>query len=149
MGKRKSFIEQLEKIKITPESWNQNESDELNCTVKAKDFLKRPTITLDQICQAAKIDCFFDRETKIAIESDIKYSGFIQNQESEIEKCRRLEEEKIPEDFDYSMVNGLLTESRTKMKKIKPATLGQAARIPGVTPADISIIALHLVKQKK
>jgi len=82
----------------------------------------------------------------VSIESDIKYEGFISKQKEEIERNEKLESTIIPESFDYTTVKGLLNESRLKMQNIRPYTLGQASRIPGVTPADISILTMHLIK---
>lgn len=147
--KREKTIKTLKTIAITPEQWNTEEREIIKQPIKAFDLLKRPEVTIEQIIKTSQIEISNDREVKVAIEADIKYSGFIGKQEEEIEKIKRLEEEKIPDKFDYNMVKGLLTESRSKMKAIKPATLGQAARIPGITPADISILAIYLSKRKK
>jgi tRNA U34 5-carboxymethylaminomethyl modifying enzyme MnmG/GidA len=88
-----------------------------------------------------------DRYLILGIESDIKYEGFVKKQYNEIEKLRRFENTRIPEGFDYNGVEGLLLESREKLKKIAPDTLGKASRIGGVTPADISILAMFLLKR--
>jgi tRNA uridine 5-carboxymethylaminomethyl modification enzyme len=147
--KKEKTIQQLKTLTITPEIWNKATGDTFKQPIKAFSLLKRPEITLDQIINTVSIEITNDRAINVAVEADIKYSGFLEKQCVEIEKIKRLEEEKIPEDFDYYTVKGLLTESLIKMKKIKPSTLGQASRIPGVTPADISIIALYLLKTKK
>jgi tRNA uridine 5-carboxymethylaminomethyl modification enzyme len=75
-----------------------------------------------------------------------KYSGYIEKQKSEIAKFRKLESKKIPDDFNYNGIPGLLLEARDKFKRIRPATVGQASRIPGVTPADISVLLIYLRK---
>ncbi|MBE6377156.1 MAG: tRNA uridine-5-carboxymethylaminomethyl(34) synthesis enzyme MnmG [Lentisphaerae bacterium] len=75
-----------------------------------------------------------------------KYDGYLQREEVEIARLKKLEETVIPEDFDYSPVRGLCNESRQKLEKIRPATLGQAGRIDGVTPADIGLLQVHLKK---
>lgn len=75
-----------------------------------------------------------------------KYDGYLQREEVEIARMKKLEESSIPEDFDYSAVRGLCNESRQKLEKIRPATLGQAGRIDGVTPADIGLLQVHLKK---
>jgi tRNA uridine 5-carboxymethylaminomethyl modification enzyme len=146
---KKKTIEKLGKTTITPEKWSETEKEPLKRPVKATELLKRPEVTIGQIINTGQIEISNDRSIRVAIEADIKYSGFIGKQEAENKKITRLEEEKIPEEFNYGAVNGLLTESRIKMKTIKPATLGQASRIPGVTPADISILAISLAKNKK
>jgi tRNA uridine 5-carboxymethylaminomethyl modification enzyme len=87
-----------------------------------------------------------DRYLALGVESDIKYEGFVRKQIREIDRVRRYEEAKIPDDFSYDNVPGLLTESRQKLKKIRPSTLGGASRISGVTPADVSVLAMYLLK---
>ena len=87
-----------------------------------------------------------DRHLLLGVESDIKYEGFVKKQQREIERLRRYEEAKIPDDFSYDNISGLLAESLEKLKKIRPSTLGMASRISGVTPADISVLMMHLVR---
>ena len=84
------------------------------------------------------------KEIAEQVEFDIKYQGYIDRQESEIEKFRHLEGKRIPKGFDYNSVPSLRTEARTKLSKIEPATIGQASRISGVSPADISILMVWL-----
>jgi tRNA uridine 5-carboxymethylaminomethyl modification enzyme len=90
-----------------------------------------------------------DRHLALGVESDIKYEGFVRKQAREIERLRRYEETRIPDGFLYDDVPGLLTESRQKFKKIRPGTLGGASRISGVTPADVSVLAMYLLNENK
>ncbi|MFQ3675110.1 MAG: tRNA uridine-5-carboxymethylaminomethyl(34) synthesis enzyme MnmG [Endomicrobiia bacterium] len=91
--------------------------------------------------------CCWTREKFLEqVHIQIKYSGYIERQINEVEKMQRLENKKIPEDFDYSKVKGLLKEAVIKLSKIKPKTIGQASRISGVTPSDISILLIYLKK---
>ena len=76
-----------------------------------------------------------------------KYAGYIERQQDEIERARRNEETRLPEDLDYRQLTGLSHEVRQKLAEVRPATLGQAARIPGVTPAAVSILLVHLKKR--
>ena len=78
------------------------------------------------------------------VEIAIKYEGYISRQEAEISKFKNLEEKQIPSGFDYSVIPSLRLEARQKFAKIRPATLGQASRISGVSPADISILMVWL-----
>jgi tRNA uridine 5-carboxymethylaminomethyl modification enzyme len=78
------------------------------------------------------------------VEIAIKYAGYIERQELEVEKFRSLEEKAIPANFDFTTVPSLRLEARQKLSKIRPATIGQAARISGVSPADISILMVSL-----
>ena len=109
-------------------------------------ILKRPELQYENIVflngPAKKID------TSIAqkVEIEIKYEGYIQRQLKEVEKFKNLEKIKIPYEFDYTNVHGLSNELREKLLLIKPISLGQASRIPGITPAAISIIMIYLKK---
>ena len=82
-------------------------------------------------------------------EIDIKYSGYIQRQQEEIVRQRRHEETGIPADFDYHQVKGLSAEVQEKLLRIQPETIGQASRIPGVTPAAISLLLVYLKKKQR
>jgi tRNA uridine 5-carboxymethylaminomethyl modification enzyme len=143
---RNRAVEILKSTKIEPETWEKLFAEKLEQPIKASELLKRPPIKLEQIIQCCKITLPEDRAIRLTVEANIKYCGFIAKEDAEIEKIRRLEETGVPECFNYDEVMGLLTESRQKLKKLKPRTLGQAMRISGVTPADISIIAIHLSK---
>jgi len=78
------------------------------------------------------------------VETQVKYAGYIERQKGEVSKCKSLEDKEIPPLFDYSKVVGLRTEARQKLTKVQPSTLGQAGRIQGVSPADISVLAVWL-----
>lgn len=78
------------------------------------------------------------------VEIQARYAGYIERQQDEIERQRRHEETRLPEGLDYAAVHGLSTEARQKLAAARPATLGQAARVPGVTPAAVSLLLLHL-----
>ena len=78
------------------------------------------------------------------LETEVKYAGYIKRQYEQVERFRRLENLAIPVGFDYDAVNGLSAEVREKLKQVVPRTLGQAERIPGVTPAAIAILAVIL-----
>ncbi|MDQ1363248.1 MAG: tRNA uridine 5-carboxymethylaminomethyl modification enzyme, partial [Pseudomonadota bacterium] len=79
----------------------------------------------------------------------VKYEGYLDRQQIEIDRARRYEDSQIPSDFDYAQVRGLSNEVRQKLIQHKPATLGQAGRISGVTPAAISLLTVHIKKQQK
>jgi tRNA uridine 5-carboxymethylaminomethyl modification enzyme len=123
-----------------------DDKDKSTQKYKMIDLIKRPEISLNDFRNHVDFIDFEDEMLIVSIESDIKYEGFISKQKDEIERNEKLESTIIPESFDYSNVKGLLNESRVKMQNIKPYTLGQASRIPGVTPADISILTMHLIK---
>ena len=78
------------------------------------------------------------------VEISIKYDGYIKRQLSQVEKFKKLESKTLPEDICYSDIHGLRIEAQQKLDKIKPVSIGQASRISGVTPADISVLLIHL-----
>jgi tRNA uridine 5-carboxymethylaminomethyl modification enzyme len=113
----------------------------------ADDFLRRPEVSILDIEEmTGAVDGSL--QEKLSIEADIKYAGFVEKQQREIELAGRMEQAAIPAQFDYAAVPGLLNEARQKFTKTKPANLGQASRIPGVTPADISILMANLKTAK-
>ena len=109
-------------------------------------ILKRPELHYENIAflngHAKKIDESIAQKVEI----EIKYEGYIQRQLNEVEKFKNLEKIKIPHEFDYTKVHGLSNELKEKLLRIKPISLGQASRIPGITPAAISIIMIYLKK---
>jgi tRNA uridine 5-carboxymethylaminomethyl modification enzyme len=88
-----------------------------------------------------------EREVAVRVRAQIKYEGFVRKQRAAIERQRTMETAGIPEGFDYERIEGLLSESRAKLKALRPATIGQASRIAGVTPADVAILIMHIGKQ--
>jgi tRNA uridine 5-carboxymethylaminomethyl modification enzyme len=87
-------------------------------------------------------------QIRTQLEVAAKYAGYIERQEEEIERHRRNEETRLPPDLDYSRVAGLSNEVRQKLAQLRPDTVGQAARVPGVTPAAVSILLVHLKKSR-
>jgi tRNA uridine 5-carboxymethylaminomethyl modification enzyme len=83
------------------------------------------------------------------VETEIKYAGYLSQQEKAIERLKRSEERSIPDWFDYGNVSGLSREMNEKLLRVKPRTLGQASRIPGVTPAAVSLINVYIEIQGK
>ena len=82
------------------------------------------------------------------VEIDLKYEGYIKRQQAKVDEMRRLEVKKIPADIDYDDVYSLRLEAREKLKKVRPQSVGQASRISGVSPSDISVLLIHLSKNK-
>lgn len=113
----------------------------------ADQILKRPEMTYRKMVEA--LGCpVFDSEATEEMEITVKYEGYIARQESAIRKAARMESEKMPADMDYLNLEGISIEARQKLDKIRPVSLGQASRISGVSPADMSVLMVYL-KQKK
>ena len=111
------------------------------------EFIKRPETNIDMIYDM-ELTTLTGRAAK-QVETIIKYSGYISLQEEEIKKYKSLEDKKIPDDFDYSNIAGLRREYREKFSKIKPKTLGQALRIPGMSISAVSILEIAINKEKR
>ena len=142
-------IDILKKISVEPGMCDDQFEVKLDRPEKAIDILNRPEVKLEQLIRWCKLTVPEDREIRLRIEADVKYRGFIAKDEAEIEKLRRLESVRIPEDYNFSKVKGLLADSLNKLKRIRPQTIGQASRVPGVTPADISVLAMYLIRDKR
>ena len=117
-------------------------------SVRFRDMLKRVGITIFDIKKEFEILKEYDYNLLEKMNIQIKYEGYIKQQEEDIEKALANEKVKIPDDFDYDEVKGIRMEAIEKLKEIKPLNLGQASRISGVSPADISVLSI-LVKRKK
>ena len=107
-------------------------------------LLKRPEMTYAELAQFDDVSRETRPDVREQVEIQIKYHGYIERQLEQIERARGLEHTRLPADLDYFGIQGLTTEVREKLNKFRPDTLGQASRIPGVTPAAISVISIAL-----
>lgn len=117
--------------------------------VNALQFLRRPEVTyamLEVLCPNSQ-RLALDAAYQVATEA--KYAGYIEKQRQQVERMRRLEERRIPASFDYDAIVGMRKEAQEKLKRIRPATVGQASRISGVNPADLSILLVYLERARK
>ncbi|MBN2041140.1 MAG: tRNA uridine-5-carboxymethylaminomethyl(34) synthesis enzyme MnmG [Spirochaetes bacterium] len=121
---------------------SKNSSNNLPGKLQAGYLLKRPEIKMHHIIKALNIEIADDIAP--VVEMEIKYEGYIKKEKERVEKMKRYEEKPIPEEMDYTAIKGLKNEAREKLIRIKPGTIGQALRISGVDPSDISIILVHL-----
>ncbi len=118
------------------------EGEKLAARMTAGRLLKRPEIRIADILEEAGLE--MDEEMAAIAEMQIKYEGYIERDLERIKKMKRMESRRIPESFDYAGVSGLKNEAREKLEKIRPETIGQASRISGVDPSDISLVAVRL-----
>ncbi len=145
-----ALICKLKNNRITPnkevnEYLSNNNLTRLSTTVTLYDFLKRQDITFDNIKHFIDID--YDKDILDEVEIMVKYDGYIAKEEKEAEKLKSLENKKIPNDIDYYKVHNLASEAKQKLSEIRPISLGQALRISGVNPSDISILSIYLKKE--
>ena len=146
----KELIEYLKSAKITP---SNNEKLKLLDTkllkdgISAYELLKRPEISIAKLKEQNLISSSYSNEVEEQVEIQIKYEGYITKVEKEAEKMLKYEEKKIPKDINYDNVQNLASEARQKLKNVNPTSIGQALRISGVNPADISILMVYLRKK--
>lgn len=127
---------------------NNNESISVN-SLKAVEILKRNNIDIYKLNNEFNL---FDESESALLETlnvEVKYEGYIKQQNDEIEKLKQQEKTALPENFDYSVIKGLRIEAVQKLNKIQPQTLGQASRISGVSPADITVLSIYLKAKKR
>ena len=110
----------------------------------ALDALKSPEITMDELGQSIVEIKDYPKSARLALELKVKYEGYIQRQDRAVERFSKMEGIRIPEDFDYDIVDGISTESREKLKAVRPTSIGQASRINGVRPSDITVLLVYL-----
>ena len=135
---RSEYLEEANKVLGSP----------LVREANGEDLLRRPEMTYDILTSLTPYKpAMEDREAVEQVEIAIKYQGYIEHQQEEIEKQKRHENTAIPANFDYSKVSGLSNEVRAKLEQHRPVSIGQASRISGITPAAISIILVNLKKQ--
>jgi tRNA uridine 5-carboxymethylaminomethyl modification enzyme len=109
-------------------------------------FLRRPETTYETLVSLGVGSTELSQEAQDQVEIEVKYQGYIDMQSREIDRVRRLEEWRIPPDVDYAGLAGLRFEAGQKLNRFRPATVGQASRVDGVTPADIALLLVHLEK---
>ena len=146
-------IERLEKATIggTPkvqELLDRYESTPLKSGTTLAELIKRPELDYEKLAEVDenRPELAFDVQEQVNIE--IKYEGYIKRQMQQVAQFKKLEGKKLPENFDYAQVNSLRKEAVQKLNKIQPSTIGQASRISGVSPADISVLMVYLERSK-
>ncbi|WP_449388851.1 tRNA uridine-5-carboxymethylaminomethyl(34) synthesis enzyme MnmG [Chryseobacterium lineare] len=123
------------------------ESSPVDQAYRAAQILTRPNMTLeklDEIDFINEVSSGYDEEVREQAEVNIKYRGYIEKEKENVAKLNRLENIKIPEDFDYTKISSLSAEAKQKMSNVKPKTIAQAGRISGVSPADINVLLVYL-----
>lgn len=137
----------LHQIRISPgnqEALSRLGLQELKNGASLEELLRRPEIGIDELDFLDPELICFSREVRNELETEVKYAGYIRRQQEQVERLQRLENLVIPDGFDYDAVKGLSAEVHEKLKLVAPRTLGQAGRIPGVTPAAIAVLAVLL-----
>lgn len=142
-------VTRLRKVTIKPEEFvheimRETEGSELKEPMKAANLLKRPEITYDQIARIIPPEEKLSEEVAEQVEISIKYEGYIEKSLQQVERMNKMEDKKIPDNIDYDAISGIATEAKTMLNKVRPLSIAQASRMPGVNPADISILLVYI-----
>ena len=127
----------------------KNNSSELTTGIKLSELLRRTELSYDLLAEIDENRPKLENDEKEEAEIQIKYEGYIKMQLTQVEKFKKLERKLLPEDIDYNQIGGIRLEARQKLNKYKPNSVGQASRISGVSPADISVLLVYLEKEKR
>jgi tRNA uridine 5-carboxymethylaminomethyl modification enzyme len=146
-------IERLKSTTIAPNTALNEYLESVGTTpmttgLKLSELIKRPQVTYDALAPFDKERPNLTIAVREKIETEIKYEGYIARQKSAVDEMLRLEKKKIPENIDYSLVGSLRLEAVEKLNKVRPKSIGQASRISGVSPADLSVLIVYLEKNK-
>lgn len=122
---------------------------ELSASARLSDLIKRPNVHYDDLVACVPGMPELRADAREQTEIELKYEGYIDRQRAEVKKFLREEEMRLPDDLDYMTVDTLRVEARQKLNKVKPASLGQASRIPGVSPGDITVLMILMEKKRR
>jgi len=151
--KASAFVQFFKETSVTPQEANpileKKKTSLINQSGKMFKLFARPQITLEDVKGFEKVSTYIsehelDKEILEQTEIQVKYSGYIEKEKNNADKLTRLENIKIPKDFDYTKLKSLSYEACEKMSKIRPVTISQASRISGVSPSDISVLLVYM-----
>lgn len=146
-------MERLESTKVSPEDVDEilvaAGSSPLKGKTSLADLIRRPDIKYEMLAPADPDRPALSKRYADQVEVRIKYEGYIGKQRDRVEKAKRLENKKIPEDINYEDIHGLRIEARQKLSELRPGSLGQAGRISGVSPADINVLLIYLERNRR
>lgn len=152
-AKKEAEIERISHLTLSPNVKLNEKLESLGTTplstgIKMSELIKRPEVSYFDLAEfdTNRPDLPSDIAEKVEVE--IKYEGYITRQQSQVNEMLKLENQKIPEDIDYKVIDGLRLEAREKLSKIRPSNVGQASRISGVSPSDVSVLNIWLLKKR-
>ncbi|WP_345241518.1 tRNA uridine-5-carboxymethylaminomethyl(34) synthesis enzyme MnmG [Pontibacillus salipaludis] len=154
--KKRMINEEIERLKgITIKATDQVQEviqqaggSPLKDAVNAYDLLKRPEMKYEMVASLLEERKDLPEAVEEQVEIHTKYAGYIQKSEQQIERMRKMENKKIPEDIDYDDIHGIASEARDRLKEVRPLSVGQASRVSGVNPADVSILLVYIEQGK-
>lgn len=156
LEKKKLIRDTIEHIKSIPIGANKKTQDivtrygssPLNTGMTLDELIRRPELDYDKVRDLDPEFVELPADVLYQVNVEIKYEGYIQRQQKQVDNFRRIEGRKLPENLDYELISGLRLEARQKLNLFKPLSIGQASRISGVTPADISVLLIYLTQNK-
>lgn len=156
LEKKKRVEDELVRLRSTMIKPNEVTQDliksvagsELKDGIRAADLLKRTEMNYDLVAQLSPSEVELSIEEKEQVEIQVKYEGYIDKSLQQVEKLKKMEDKKIPENIDYNAINGIATEAKQKLMQVRPLSIAQASRISGVNPADISILLIYIEQGK-
>ena len=119
-------------------------SNPIHTVVRAFELLRRPEVSYQELLRAAGLPPMLDIDQAAELETEVKYEGYVRRQSDTVERSKRLEDTPIPKWLDFQAVTGLSTEVCERLSQVRPCTLGQAARMPGITPAAVALLAVQI-----
>ena len=157
LEKKKKIEEEIQRVETTiikptdrvNKFLKNNNSSELTTGAKLAELLRRTELNYELLQEIDEQRPELPEEVTKEVEIEVKYKGYIKLQQEQVEKFKKLEKKLLPQDIDYSTINGLRIEARQKLNKIKPNSVGQASRISGVSPADISVLLIYLEQKRQ
>ena len=154
IAETKSLSNYIKKLSVEPDKINpilqKKKSNEIKQKVKAPSIISRPFITINDVVESSETlkrfikDLDYKNESLEQVEIDIKYKGYIDREKDLADKIKKLEYVEIPDDINYEKFSSLSNESKEKLNSVKPVNIGQASRISGIKPSDISILLVYL-----
>ena len=152
LEKERLIAEEMERVKSVNigankevlEFLNEHESTELKSGTTLVELIRRPELNYDMLEKIDKNRPELPDDVKEQVNINIKYEGYITRQLKQVEQFKKLEKKKLSPDFDYEQIKGLRKEAIQKLNQFKPLSVGQASRISGVSPADISVLLIYL-----
>mgnify|MGYP001048422093 CR=1 FL=1 len=128
---------------------DEYESTRLVSGISLAELIRRPELSYDKLAPIDKDRPELSEEVREEVNINLKYEGYIKRQLKQVEQFKKLEAKKIPEDLDYEKVGSLRIEARQKLEEYRPISIGQASRISGVSPADISVLLVYLEQYRR
>ena len=154
IAETKSLSNYIKKLSVEPDKINpilqKKKSNEIKQKVKAPSIISRPFITINDVVESSETlqrfikNLDYKNESLEQVEIDIKYKGYIDREKDLADKIKKLEYVEIPDDINYEKFSSLSNESKEKLNSVKPVNIGQASRISGIKPSDISILLVYL-----